>query len=64
MHFVAVHITDAELLAMKDKTNRHLRLRELILEHSTASSLIVMYVHPTLSNCSISVLLIVELNPL
>ncbi|XP_046679509.1 solute carrier family 12 member 1 isoform X2 [Homalodisca vitripennis] len=37
-----VHITDAELLAMKDKTNRHLRLRELLLEHSTASNLIVM----------------------
>lgn len=39
---VSVHITDAELLAMRDKTNRHLRLRELLLEHSTASNLIVM----------------------
>ncbi|XP_054285767.1 solute carrier family 12 member 1-like [Macrosteles quadrilineatus] len=37
-----VHITDAELLAMRDKTNRHLRLRELLLEHSTGSNLIVM----------------------
>lgn len=35
-------ISEAELLGMKDKTNRHLRLRELLLEHSTASNLIVM----------------------
>ncbi|ODM98389.1 Bumetanide-sensitive sodium-(potassium)-chloride cotransporter [Orchesella cincta] len=35
-------IGDAELLAMKEKTNRHMRLRELILEHSASSNLIVM----------------------
>lgn len=27
---------------MKDKTNRHLRLRELLLEHSDDASLVVM----------------------
>lgn len=37
-----VHVTEAELMAMKDKTNRHLRLRELLLEYSTNSNLIVM----------------------
>lgn len=35
-------ITEAELLAMNDKTNRHLRLRELIKENSLDSNLIVM----------------------
>lgn len=35
-------ITEADLLAMKDKTNRHLRLRELVLEHSSDANLVVM----------------------
>lgn len=35
-------ISDAELLAVKDKTNRHMRLRELLLEQSRDSSLVVM----------------------
>lgn len=37
-----VGITEADLLAMKDKTNRHLRLRELLLEHSHDANLVVM----------------------
>lgn len=35
-------ITKAELLAVQDKTNRHLRLREYLLEHSKKSDLVVM----------------------
>ncbi|XP_018915712.2 bumetanide-sensitive sodium-(potassium)-chloride cotransporter [Bemisia tabaci] len=35
-------ISESELLAMKDKTTRHLRLRELLLEQSMESNLIVM----------------------
>lgn len=35
-------ITKAELLAVQDKTNRHLRLREFLLEHSKDSDLVVM----------------------
>ncbi|XP_071450264.1 bumetanide-sensitive sodium-(potassium)-chloride cotransporter-like isoform X1 [Hetaerina americana] len=35
-------ITEAELLAMKDKTNRHLRLRELLIENSMEANLVVM----------------------
>ncbi|KAF2897247.1 hypothetical protein ILUMI_08928, partial [Ignelater luminosus] len=38
----SVALSEAELLAMKDKTNRHLRLRELLLEHSDEASLVVM----------------------
>ncbi|KAL0270733.1 UNVERIFIED_CONTAM: hypothetical protein PYX00_008039 [Menopon gallinae] len=37
-----VGITESELLATKEKTRRHLRLRELLLEYSMDSSLIVM----------------------
>jgi len=37
-------IGDAELFALKEKTNRHLRLRELLMDHSAKSNLIVMYV--------------------
>lgn len=37
-------ITDAELMALREKTNRHLRLRELLLTHSKESTFIVMYV--------------------
>lgn len=35
-------ITDAELVALKEKTNRHLRLRELLLTHSKDSTFIAM----------------------
>ncbi|GAB6029314.1 solute carrier 12 [Chamberlinius hualienensis] len=35
-------ITEAEILALKDKSNRHIRLREQLLKHSSNSSLIVM----------------------
>ncbi|XP_073977668.1 sodium chloride cotransporter 69 [Rhodnius prolixus] len=37
-----VIVNDAELSAMRDKTNRHLRLRELLTENSINSNLIVM----------------------
>lgn len=40
--FFVVQITDAELMAVKDKTHRHLRLRELLYEHSFNSQMIVM----------------------
>lgn len=35
-------ITEADLIAVQDKTNRHLRLREYLLEKSTESDLVVM----------------------
>ncbi|KAB7507826.1 hypothetical protein Anas_05160, partial [Armadillidium nasatum] len=35
-------ISDVELLGQREKTNRHIRLRELLLENSKDSSLIVM----------------------
>ncbi|XP_076393216.1 sodium chloride cotransporter 69 [Megachile rotundata] len=35
-------IKESELLAMKEKTNRHLRLRELLLENSMEANLVVM----------------------
>ncbi|KAK9884761.1 hypothetical protein WA026_007609 [Henosepilachna vigintioctopunctata] len=35
-------ISEAELLAVKEKTNRHMRLRELLLEHSSEANLVVM----------------------
>lgn len=35
-------ITDAELMAVRDKTNRHLRLRELLIQHSYDSNMVVM----------------------
>lgn len=35
-------IKDSELVAMKEKTNRHLRLRELLLENSVEANLVVM----------------------
>jgi len=40
--FVADGIKESELTAMKEKTNRHLRLRELLLENSQEANLIVM----------------------
>ncbi|KAJ8919032.1 hypothetical protein NQ315_016938 [Exocentrus adspersus] len=38
----SVYVSDAELLAIKDKTNRHLRLRELLLEHSSEANMVVV----------------------
>lgn len=35
-------ITDMELQTLKDKTNRQLRLRELLLENSSKSTFVVM----------------------
>jgi hypothetical protein len=35
-------ISDAEMLSMKDKNNRHMRLRELLQYHSRGASLVVM----------------------
>ncbi|CAM6031305.1 unnamed protein product, partial [Sphagnum compactum] len=35
-------ITDSELIALKDKNNRHVRLRELLSQYSKDSTLIVM----------------------
>ncbi|KAL0271481.1 UNVERIFIED_CONTAM: hypothetical protein PYX00_008562 [Menopon gallinae] len=35
-------ITDSELESLRDKTNRHLRLREFLLQHSSQAKLIVM----------------------
>lgn len=35
-------ITDSELIALKDKTNRHIRLREVVLKYSKDATLIVM----------------------
>ena len=32
-----------ELRALQHKTNRHLRLRELLMDHSSDASLVVMY---------------------
>ncbi|KAK9507128.1 hypothetical protein O3M35_008934 [Rhynocoris fuscipes] len=37
-----IYVNHAELSAMKDKTNRHLRLRELLMENSVNSNLVVM----------------------
>jgi len=35
-------ITDAELMTLREKTNRHLRLRELLSQHSIDSTFVVM----------------------
>ncbi|XP_057664509.1 bumetanide-sensitive sodium-(potassium)-chloride cotransporter isoform X1 [Diorhabda carinulata] len=35
-------ISDSELLAVEDKTNRHLRLRELLLKHSNSANIVVV----------------------
>jgi len=37
-----MEIDDIELKSMREKTNRHLRLRELLLEHSRYANFIVM----------------------
>ena len=39
---VAVLISEDDLLAVQDKTNRYLRLREYLREQSTKSDLVVM----------------------
>ncbi|KAJ4451627.1 hypothetical protein ANN_03096, partial [Periplaneta americana] len=36
------YITESELLALKDKTNRHMRIRELLLQYSKESTFVVM----------------------
>lgn len=40
--FISDIIKDSELMAMREKTNRHLRLRELLLENSMEANLVVM----------------------
>ncbi|XP_064078062.1 bumetanide-sensitive sodium-(potassium)-chloride cotransporter-like [Macrobrachium nipponense] len=35
-------ITEAELIALREKTNRHIRLRELLLQHSRKATMVVM----------------------
>ena len=35
-------VSESELIALKDKNKRHVRLRELLLKHSSQASLIVM----------------------
>lgn len=42
LSYVDDGIKESELTAMKEKTNRHLRLRELLLENSQEANLIVM----------------------
>lgn len=37
-------IPDSELLLLSEKTNRHMRLRELLLQYSQESTFVVMYV--------------------
>lgn len=41
-HFFSGHITDTDLITVQDKTNRHLRLREFLLQNSSKSDLVVM----------------------
>ena len=42
MVFPDAFITDEELEIFKEKNNRHMRLRELLLEYSAESTMIVM----------------------
>ncbi|XP_050296584.1 bumetanide-sensitive sodium-(potassium)-chloride cotransporter [Anthonomus grandis grandis] len=37
-----IAVTDSELMAMKEKTNRQMRLRELLLEHSHEAEMVVV----------------------
>ena len=37
-----INVDEAELLANKEKTNRNLRLAELLREHSTSSEMVIM----------------------
>ncbi|XP_042906995.1 solute carrier family 12 member 2-like [Parasteatoda tepidariorum] len=47
------HISESELYALKDKTNRHIRLSELLQKYSSESSLVVMTLPmPRKSTCS------------
>ena len=41
--FIGPHITEGELEAYQYKTDRYLRLRELLLDHSSDSNLVVMW---------------------
>ena len=41
--FLLSNLSQEELATNKEKTNRHLRLAELLQEHSSAAELIVMY---------------------
>jgi solute carrier family 12 sodium/potassium/chloride transporter 2 len=41
-HATNYFISETELSSLREKTNRQLRLRELLLEHSNTASLIVM----------------------
>ena len=41
--FLLLNLSQEELATNKEKTNRHLRLAELLQEHSSAAELIVMY---------------------
>ncbi|CAN8005615.1 unnamed protein product [Ixodes hexagonus] len=50
-----LEISDSEMLALKDKTYRHLRLRELLLHHSKDATLVAMTLPmPRKSTCSAS----------
>lgn len=40
--YFPVTITDSELMAIKEKSNRQMRLRELLLEHSQDAELVVV----------------------
>ena len=44
--FLLLNLSQEELATNKEKTNRHLRLSELLQEHSSAAELIVMYGKP------------------
>ena len=39
----AAAVPDSELLLHKEKTNRHLRLSELVRDNSTGSEMVIMY---------------------
>ena len=39
--------SEAEIAANKEKTNRHLRLSELLREHSAGSEMVIMWVKNT-----------------
>lgn len=50
-----LEISDSEMLALKDKTYRHLRLRELLQHHSKDATLVAMTLPmPRKSTCSAS----------
>ncbi|KAL1420936.1 hypothetical protein MTO96_004304 [Rhipicephalus appendiculatus] len=50
-----LEISDSEMLALKDKTYRHLRLRELLQKHSKNATLVAMTLPmPRKSTCSAS----------